>query len=72
MTSECSMTEGSETEDGHDSKFMNLKIDRGDTGKKIPLTSRPKEPKASSVSKKSVMFSVGQEEVTHRFKTKHN
>ena len=55
------MTEGSETEDGHGNKFMNLKMDRGDTGK------MPKAPKASSVSKKSVMFSVGQEEVGYMF-----
>ena len=65
MTSECSMTEGSETEDVYGNKFMNLKMDRGDTGK------MGKAPKASS-AKKSVMFSVGQEEVRHKFKIKHN
>ena len=63
------MHSGSETEDGHDNKFMNLKIDAGDTGK-IKPSSRSKTSTAHSDHKKSVMFSVGQEEVAYIFYNK--
>ena len=54
------MHSASDTEDGHDNKFLKLKMDKGDTGKMKP-TSRSKTP----IAKKSVMFSVGQEEVAY-------
>ena len=57
------MHTGSETEDGHDNKFIKLNIDRGDIGK-IPK----RDSSDSKIRGKSVMFSVGRGEVNNTFK----
>ena len=61
--SESSRHSGSETEEGQDNKFSKLNIEGADIG-----TPYKKESKAKK-GKRSVMFSVGQKDVSITIKT---